>query len=80
MLDLDLLEKKLDEVLQKETVESMTTWLFQRRLKDFFTLMGEGSLEELPSSKSSFNQTKDFTIEANVTEIPLSNGDYFYAA
>ncbi|MCO5258634.1 MAG: hypothetical protein M9916_00640 [Crocinitomicaceae bacterium] len=80
MLDLNLLEKKLDEALQNETVESMTTWLSQRRLKELFDLMGEGNIEALPTSKTSFNQTNDIIIKSNTIEMLLFNDDYFFAA
>lgn len=35
MLNLELLERQLDEALAKETSETMTTWLYDRRLKKY---------------------------------------------
>lgn len=35
MLDLELLERQLDEALSGETTESMTSWLLNRRLKKY---------------------------------------------
>lgn len=43
MLDLKLLEKQLDEVLEQETSETMTSWLLVRRLKKYVNTLGEGS-------------------------------------
>jgi len=34
MLDLNLLEKQLDEILAKETNESMNQWSVSRRIKN----------------------------------------------
>lgn len=34
MLDLELLEKQLDEILDKETSETLYTWLSEKRLNN----------------------------------------------
>ncbi|TYK39907.1 hypothetical protein ACTMKN_04920 [Bacteroides pyogenes] len=35
MLDLNRLEQKLDEALEKETVESLTDWIMKKRAQSF---------------------------------------------
>lgn len=41
MLDLDKLEQKLDEALEKETTESLTNWIMKRRAKALSNFVGE---------------------------------------
>lgn len=45
MLDLDKLEKQLDEVLAKESSESLTNWLLNNRKKSYKNYLGEGNIE-----------------------------------
>lgn len=64
MLNLELLEKRLDEVLEKETSETMTSWLLNRRLKKYISLLGEGNFINKPSNKLFVSQSRSFTVEA----------------
>jgi len=70
MLDLDLLEKQLDEVLSKETSETLSSWLKERRLKNSISrisvVLGDGELISANKIEGSFVQSKvnkgqDFT-------------------
>ena len=47
MLDLKMLEKKLDSALEKETSESLSNWLLTKRLKNHSSYLGEGFLERV---------------------------------
>lgn len=70
MINLQALEEKLNKVLETETKESLTTWLLQKRIKNVFNSMGEGSI--LPLNKQSFNIEKiesyEFIIEPQTIE------------
>lgn len=68
MLDLNILEKQLDEVLAQETSETMTTWLYNRRLKKYISSFGEGTFANIPSNKIEITQTKEHTVKNNSQE------------
>lgn len=65
MLDLKLLEKQLDEVLEKETSETMTSWLLDRRLKKYVNTLGEGLFVNITSNKINIIKTREHLIENN---------------
>jgi len=65
MLDLKLLEKQLDEVLAKESSETMISWLLDRRLKKYVSTLGEGLFANIPSNKIEIIKTKEHLIENN---------------
>jgi hypothetical protein len=44
MLDLELLEKRLDDVLKQETSESLTSWIRKKREQRLYSFLGEGNL------------------------------------
>lgn len=46
MLDLESLERQMDEALEKETSVSISSWLHKRRVKDIFNLTSEDLKEE----------------------------------
>lgn len=84
MLDLELLEKQLDEVLAKETSETMSTWLFNKRLKKYMSSLGEGELIDMPSNNISFSRAQSYNITSKIqeytTEITSSSDMLFTAA
>jgi hypothetical protein len=45
MLNLKELEQKLDNALAKETTESLSNWLAEKRIKSNLALLGEGSIQ-----------------------------------
>ena len=47
MLDLDKLEKKVDDTLANETTESLISWLVQEKTKELSERLGEGDIELL---------------------------------
>lgn len=55
MLDLKELEKRLDEALEKETRESLTSWLTSQRLANFESLLGAGRIQEFKGYPYTFN-------------------------
>lgn len=57
MVDYDLLEKMVDDALSKETKESLTEWLFRRRLEELTEFIGNGfdSKEKLPIISDNFS-------------------------
>ncbi|HLT87950.1 MAG TPA: hypothetical protein VKZ57_10185 [Sphingobacterium sp.] len=84
MLDLELLEKQLDEVLSQETSETMSSWLFNRRLKKYVSSLGEGEFIDMPSNKLSFSRAVSYNIDTKIqeytTEITSSSDMLFTAA
>lgn len=85
MLDLELLEKQLDEVLAQETSETMTTWLYNRRLKKYVSTLGEGTFINIPSNnKIEITQTKEHIVKNNTNDFSqdysCSECDYLFAA
>lgn len=79
MLDLNKLEKQLDEALAKESPESLTNWLLNNRKKNYINYLGEGHLEPMsytfPEVKIAFYSTE---IKAKVQGYPKK--DYRTAA
>ncbi|MGL4956796.1 MAG: hypothetical protein ACRC9X_06425 [Bacteroidales bacterium] len=66
MLDLQSLEKQLDEVLAKETSETMSSWLNNRRIKNYlFSILGDGEFACISIEKVSINQLKS-NITSNI--------------
>lgn len=47
MINLKVLEEKLNKALENETQESLTNWLLQKRLKNVYKSMGEGNISAL---------------------------------
>ncbi len=52
MLDLKKLEAELDYTLANETCESLTQWLFSKRLRNLYNHLGKGTMEERPTLQS----------------------------
>ncbi|GIM55774.1 MULTISPECIES: hypothetical protein [Capnocytophaga] len=78
MLDLELLEKRLDEVLEKETSETLTSWLMSRRLKKYISSLGEGDVVDMPIEKVLFHQSKTFLVEMKNNEFSaMYNSDNY---
>lgn len=83
MLDLELLEKQLDEVLSQETSETMTSWLFNRRLKKYISSWGDGDFIDMPSNRISFSRAASYNIDIIIQEYTTeitSCSDMFTAA
>lgn len=53
MLNLTLLEEKLDKALANETAATLSSWLLNKRLKEHSAYFENGNFEEV---KSSFNR------------------------
>lgn len=80
MLDLKLLEEKLDLALSIETSESLTNWLQEKRLKAFLNSLGEGSfspISKLYGEYTLVNQKVNF--DAKFNSLPFTQ-DYTIAA
>ncbi|MCB9334532.1 MAG: hypothetical protein H6586_00165 [Flavobacteriales bacterium] len=56
MIDLNTLEKEIDELLAKETNESLSKWLFEKRNKNINAILGSGAFISV-SSIISYNFT-----------------------
>ena len=87
MLNLKLLERQLDEVLAMETSETMTSWLFKRRLNKFISSsIGDGNLLNMASDKLFILQSKSFTVDKKIEEFSKEYSstdimsDYLFAA
>ena len=82
MLNLELLEKKLDEVLDKETSETMTSWLISRRLKKYISLLGEVEVLNMPTNSIVVSQSKNFIVASDIKEFSTeyTDNEYLFAA
>jgi hypothetical protein len=60
MIDLDRLDKKVDELFETETSDSLTKWLLNKRFGNISVLLGNGSFVNMTSHKKSIfsNQGK----------------------
>lgn len=74
MLDLKKLELKLDEALAKETTESLTKWLLEKRAKSYIAYLGEGEIElNKPIISQILLESTDIEINVKVSEINFTN-------
>lgn len=73
MLDLKAIQAKIDNLWEKETPDSLTNWLFQKRLSDINTIIGEGKFVSI--------QTKSIVAKFTSPEIgqtfATNEGDEF---
>ena len=56
MLDLQELERRLDEALTKETYESLSSWLYSQRRDNLESFLGAGCIEQYLTNPYTFNQ------------------------
>ena len=75
MIDLENLEKKIDALLESETEESLTTWLFNKRFGNLNKLLGEGTFISLkgktfPVFITPINKTKPTSASNNTPNTP----------
>ncbi|MFW5701277.1 MAG: hypothetical protein ACOCWM_06260 [Cyclobacteriaceae bacterium] len=68
MLDLEKLDKEIDELLENETSSSLTEWLVNKRYSNFNNLIGKGTFVGMKrqsftvlvcSQKAKFKQDND---------------------
>ncbi|MFO7940850.1 MAG: hypothetical protein R6U66_13970 [Bacteroidales bacterium] len=68
MIDLDKLDKEIDELFEQETSDSLTKWLLNKRLGDYTKLLGNGSFINMQSKNQpifSCKQKANFNSEDN---------------
>lgn len=53
MIDLNKLDKEIDELFEQETSDSLTKWLLNKRLGDYTKLLGKGSFINMQNKKQS---------------------------
>jgi len=83
MLDLKKLEEQLDRALEKETVESLSLWLNQKRSRAFLAQLGIGDFEKIKPVKNTFviiNIDTKVENSNNSTSIFTSNRSFVMAA
>lgn len=51
MIDLEKLEKEIDELLESETSSSLTNWLLNKRFGNLNSVLGNGTFVSLQSQK-----------------------------
>lgn len=73
MLDLELLEKRLDDVLKQETSESLTSWIRKKREQRLYSFLGEGNLCKVPLLEFS---TEVLDSESNSIEKIFSENNF----
>ncbi|WP_067034348.1 hypothetical protein [Allomuricauda sp. CP2A] len=52
MLDLNALQAKIDNLWETETSDSLSNWLFQKRLSDINTIIGDGEFVSIPTKNA----------------------------
>jgi hypothetical protein len=67
MLDLNKLNKKLEEALSKETVESLQSWLLYVKLRELFSVNIPFKIKELIWQGSSYESNSDVFILNELT-------------
>jgi hypothetical protein len=70
MIDLDKLDKEIDELFDKETSNSLTKWLLNKRFGNINKLIGDGKFVSMQNchnpvfvnlTKGNFNQDDNYT-------------------
>lgn len=70
MIDLNKLEEKIDDLFRKETADSLTNWLLNKRLGNTIALLGTGSFVNLKGhnktisgnrKKPNFSQSNNYS-------------------
>lgn len=70
MIDLDKLDKEIDELFEKETSDGLTKWLLNKRFGNFNKLIGKGTFISMQSYTNPvfvYNQKANFNQKANYT-------------
>lgn len=85
MLDLKLLERQLDETLSKETTETLSSWLVERRLRNCISaILGEGEYDNILINKIEIAQSKEHNVISSglnfIQDYVCSDSDYLLAA
>lgn len=74
MLNLKELENQLDQALAKETEESLTTWLLEKRAKSYLAQLGLGQFEKKKTLFEEYTiESTSVSIEIEVFEIECSH-------
>ncbi len=58
MIDIDKLEREVDRLFEKETSDSLTKWLLNKRFGNVNTLLGKGSFVNMLSQKQAVFSNK----------------------
>ena len=58
MIDLNKLNKKIDELFEKETSDSLTKWLLNKRFGNISLLLGDGKFVSMKSQNTPLFITK----------------------
>lgn len=83
MLDLNELERRLDEALARETNESLSEWLLDQRTHNLINFIGDGCFAEIESKLFNYCQRLEVShssIYTNVIKDPICDDDFTYAA
>ncbi len=51
MIDLDKLDKRIDQLFETETSDSLTKWLLNKRFENINVLLGNGSFVNMSTQK-----------------------------
>lgn len=85
MIDLDLLEKQLDEALTKETSETLSSWLNGRRVKSYISaILGDGEFYDISINKIEIIQLNEINVinerQSLLLDCVCPDFDYLLAA
>lgn len=80
MLNLDELERSLDNALNNETPESLKQWLEKQRIDSILDIFGDGHIDTLETQSVCFKQTRPVVSNVKTNSGSISNNDYCLAA
>ncbi len=65
MIDLDKLDKKIDKLFEKETSDSLTKWLLNKRFNNINVLLGNGSFVSMKTKQQVLFSSKNRAVFNN---------------
>lgn len=72
MIDLNKLDKEIDELFENETESSLTSWLMNKRFGSFEKLVGNGKFVAMQKKSTAI---KSFTNKANFNQTESTTDD-----
>ena len=72
MLDLQALQAKIDNLWETETSDSLSNWLFQTRLSDINTIIGDGEFVSIPTK----NANATFVVEPSKHQFDTDDTEF----
>ncbi len=80
MIDFKEIERRLNEALEKETSESLTTWLLNERSEGIKSFLGNGTINSLHGNPTSFIQKVEEVLQYDSHNNSTPNNNFSLAA